>query len=63
MQDGRLFLGVAWSVCHLDGPMNNPVGDPDMAHVPIRQPEVSKMAKLLLVPLLWWMSCTNMYDE
>ena len=34
MQDGSLFLGVVWSVCHLDRPNKNPIGDPDMAHLP-----------------------------
>ena len=34
MQDAKLSLGVAWSAYCLNGPTNDPIGDPDMTHLP-----------------------------
>ena len=34
MQDSKLFLGIAWSAYHQNRPTNNPISDPDMAHLP-----------------------------
>ena len=35
MQDAKLSLGVAWSVYHQHRPTTNPIGNPDMAHLPL----------------------------
>ena len=35
MQYAKLSLGVAWSAYCQDRPTNNPIGDPDMAHLPL----------------------------
>ena len=52
MQDAKLSLGVAWSAYHQDRPAENPIGDPDMTHLPYDSQKCPRW-QTPVTPLLW----------
>ena len=54
MQDGKLSTCIARSVYHLERPTNNPIGDPDVVHLPYDAQKCDRW-QTSVTHLLWWM--------